>query len=320
MSLPSQARQLDLDLVRTVAIFGTVLIHATAVGGFNWAFGSAAWTANLFWSSLLRCAVPLFLMCSGALFLDPGRDLPLKTLWGKYMFRIAVALVFWATAYLVWGLWLQGDMNWPGLSWAIREFFKFRHRDHLYYLVLLLLVYAVLPVLFTFWPFSLTEGTVREYSMRFTGMAVGLGVLGWLLHTQGKKLPAKCYALLYLGGFALTFFGTLALSLRRGELCWTLLQGNAPGVVLEAAGLFGLCLYGKPGARGRAVTTALSKASFCIYLVHLFFLDLLMKVGYYTGALNPVWSAPAETVVLVACGFVTWLVLRKVPLVKRYLI
>lgn len=246
MSLPSQARQLDLDLVRTVAIFGTVLIHATAVGGFNWAFGSAAWTANLFWSSLLRCAVPLFLMCSGALFLDPGRDLPLKTLWGKYMFRIAVALVFWATAYLVWGLLLQGDMNWPGLSWAIREFFKFRHRDHLYYLVLLLLVYAVLPltrlftaqagktlltygltlwllcgsvlpVLFTFWPFSLTEGTVREYSMRFTGMAVGLGVLGWLLHTEGKKLPAKCYALLYLGGFALTFFGTLALSLRGGS-------------------------------------------------------------------------------------------------------
>ena len=45
MSLPSQARQLDLDLVRTVAIFGTVLIHATAVGGFNWAFGSAAWAA-----------------------------------------------------------------------------------------------------------------------------------------------------------------------------------------------------------------------------------------------------------------------------------
>ena len=81
-----------------------------------------------------------------------------------------------------------------------------------------------------------------------------------------------------------------------------------------------MCLYGKPGARGRAVTTALSKASFCIYLVHLFFLDLLMKAGYYTGALNPVWSAPAETVVLVACGFVTWLVLRKVPLVKRYLI
>ena len=112
MSLPSQARQLDLDLVRTVAIFGTVLIHATAVGGFNWAFGSAAWTANLFWSSLLRCAVPLFLMCSGALFLDPGRDLPLKTLWGKNMFRIAVALVFWATAYLVWGLWLLGH---PGV-------------------------------------------------------------------------------------------------------------------------------------------------------------------------------------------------------------
>lgn len=57
-----------------------------------------------------------------------------------------------------------------------------------------------------------------------------------------------------------------------------------------------------------------------LYLVHLFFLDLLMRRGITPGALNPVWSAPAETVVLVACGFVTWLVLRKVPLVKRYLI
>ena len=91
-------------------------------------------------------------------------------------------------------------------------------------------------------------------------------------------------------------------------------------MVLEAAGLFGLCLHAKPGEWGRKVTLTLSKASFCIYLVHLFFLDLLMKAGYYTGALNPLWSAPVETAVLVACGFVTWLVLRRVPLVKRYLI
>ena len=84
-----------------------------------------------------------------------------------------------------------------------------------YGLTLWLLCGSVLPVLFTFWPFSLTEGTVREYSMRFTGMAVGLGVLGWLLHTQGKKLPAKCYALLYLGGFALNFFAVVVRGCRR---------------------------------------------------------------------------------------------------------
>lgn len=85
--------------------------------------------------------------------------------------------------------------------------------------------------------------------MRFTGMAVGLGVLGWLLYTQGKKLPAKCYALLYLGGFALTFSGRWR-CLSAGGAVLDPAPGKRPGVVLEAAGLFGLCLYGKPGARG----------------------------------------------------------------------
>lgn len=62
-----------MDVVKTIAIFGTLLIHASAMGGFSWPVGTVNWTLNLAWSSVLRCAVPLFFMCSGALLLPLPR-------------------------------------------------------------------------------------------------------------------------------------------------------------------------------------------------------------------------------------------------------
>ncbi len=348
-TVSSPTRSAGLDTVKAVAIFGTVMIHATAVGGFGWELGSPAWTANLFWSSLLRCAVPLFLMCSGALFLAPQRELPLGTLWKKYILRIVVALLFWAAAYLLWGLYLDGNLTWAGLAQAARDFFKFRHRTHLYYLVIMVLVYAALPLtrlftaqagrtlltyglglwlacgsllptLFAVWPFARMEGVVRQLALPFAWMAIGFGVLGWLIHTRGGAVRPGIYALLYLAGFALTFFGTWVLSLRQGALADLCLQGYTPGVVMQAAGLFGLCAHRTPAGRARRLVETLSRSSFCIYLVHLFFLDRLLLAGYYTGTLFPLWAAPAETLFLVLCGFVTWLLLKRIPWVNRYLI
>ena len=351
MTKPVQtsSRQVGLDVVKTVAIFGTVMIHATAVGGFNWPLGSLDWTANLAWSTLLRCAVPLFLMCSGALFLTPERNLSLSALWKKYIFRIVAALFFWATAYLLWGIYLYGTLNGPAIRQLLIDLVTFRHRTHLYYLVIMVVFYAALPItrlfvekagrtltaygltlwlvfgsllptLLGFWPFSRLEGSIRQYGMQFTWMSIGFGVLGYVIHRYGGRVRPRFYALLYLAGFLFTFLGTWLLSIRQGQLAEALLQGSSPGVVLEAAGLFGLCVHTHPKGWAEKVTATLSKASFCIYLVHLFFLDRLVLAGWYTGTLSPLWSAPAETLFLVLCGFVTWLILRKIPWVNRYLI
>lgn len=347
-TVPARTRSVGLDIVKSVAIFGTVIIHATAVGGFNWPLGSLEWTSNLFWSSLFRCAVPLFLMCSGALFLAPERELPISILWKKYIFRIVVAMAFWAAAYLIWDLYLFGNLTRAGMAQALRDFVLFRHRDHLYYLIIMVAVYAALPVtrllvekagrtlavyalalwltcgsllpaLFAFWPFSQMEGYVRQYAIPYTWMAIGLGVLGYCIHRYGGRIRPRAYALLYLAGFVLTFCGTWFLSLRQGELNAVLLGGNTPGVLLEAAGIFGLCAH-VPLKRGRRAVETFSRASFCIYLVHLMFLDKLVQGGWYVGTLPPLWAVPVETFFLVLCGFVTWLILRKIPWVNRYLI
>ena len=71
MQTLTQRRSVPVDAAKTAAIFGTLLIHASAAGGFAGAPGSFGWTSALFWNCLLRSAVPVFFLCSGALLLPP---------------------------------------------------------------------------------------------------------------------------------------------------------------------------------------------------------------------------------------------------------
>ena len=57
-----------------------------------------------------------------------------------------------------------------------------------------------------------------------------------------------------------------------------------------------------------------------MYLVHLFFLNALTERGLSAGAYPSIWAVPVLTAVLFCIGFLVWLVLRKIPLVNRYLI
>ena len=99
MQTLTQRRSVPVDAAKTAAIFGTLLIHASAAGGFAGAPGSFGWTSALFWNCLLRSAVPVFFLCSGALLLPPEKEVTIRRVWTKYIPRILAALFFWAAAY-----------------------------------------------------------------------------------------------------------------------------------------------------------------------------------------------------------------------------
>ena len=97
MALTGKERDRQIDLVKTLAIIGVIFIH-TCSPGFQRPVGSVGFLTTLFYGSIVRASVPLFFMCSGALLLDPGRELTMKKLWLRNILRIVIAMLFAAIA------------------------------------------------------------------------------------------------------------------------------------------------------------------------------------------------------------------------------
>lgn len=233
-------------------------------------------------------------------------------MWTKYIPRILAALLFWAAAYegveLLRGWRAAGVLERTALRQAALNLVLFHHKNHLYYLHIILLVYAVLPLtrrlvaaadrrllnyalgiwfvlgclaptLKFFPPLSLVGGIPAQYPINLTWCAVGYGVLGDVLTQEAPRHRPRTFVWLYLAGTALTFGLTLAASVKTGALYQVFLQGSAPGVCLQAAGLYGFCAARWQNRDRWPMAETVSKASFCIYLTHLFFLDFLAGRG-----------------------------------------
>lgn len=373
-------RDIQVDLLKTVAILSVIAIHVTSYGWGLYPAGSFAWVANMFWASLTRAAVPLFLMCSGALFLDPQRVLPLKRLYGKYLPRVYAAMVAWAYAYKIYELAGMGRLGAAALWHALKEVLLFNQEFHFYYIHMIILVYACLPVLKAltakadkkelayalavwfafmilyptavhFWPFHLIEGFPLQWMGNMTYAALGYLVLGFYLKFAAP--PGRGVSLALLGGgFCIVFFGTWVMCIRLGSFYDGFLGGMTAGVAMMAAGIFGLCRGGCGGdeqpaesdgrgsdeqpmaseGRGGAGSAAareplfsrlsawVSKASFCVYLAHVFFLYTFEKAGLTVGAFHPALSAPVMTAAIFLCSCVVYTVLARIPFVNKWLI
>lgn len=202
----TEQRNLPVDCAKSLAISFVLLIHASADVLRGGAVGSGYWLEGLFWNSLSRGAVPLFLLCSGTLFLDPDRPVTAQHIWRRNIPHLLLALAFWALAY-------------------------------------------------QFAPY-VTRGLPRADELR--------------------------------------------------ESLLTLLRGGQKAGRLRAAGV-------------RLVRT-LSRASFGIYLVHLFVLRLLCRCGLSAGLCRPIVSIPLLATLCGAGSFLIWLLLSRLPWVRRWLV
>ena len=74
--------------------------------------------------------------------------------------------------------------------------------------------------------------------------------------------------------------------------------------------------YGKLARMAKA----LSGGSFCVYLVHLLVLRVLAHVGFSTSCFRPAVSVPFLTLLCLLGSYCIYLILKRIPWVKRWLI
>ena len=136
-------RIIYFDVLRIIAVFAVIMLHVAAQQFYS-AFPSDNWTYFNIYDSLCRWGVPVFVMISGALFLNPLKRFSVKTLYQKNIVRILLALIFWSVLYQLYIYRHNESFN---LFSFISE--TIIGPVHLWFLKMLLGLYIALPILRT---------------------------------------------------------------------------------------------------------------------------------------------------------------------------
>ncbi len=344
----AKPRNITIDFIKVLAIIGVLAIHIDSSVLTLTPIGSFAWTSGLFWGVLFRASVPLFLMASGALMLDSAKPLSIKKLYFHNILRIVVAMLVWGLAYKIYHLTESGQMSLPMLWYSIKRLLLFDQEFHFYYLHMILIVYIFLPVtrLFaekadkklllyalsvwavlgvlyptmkSFKPFYLLSGLTGQWEINLVYSSIGYGLLGYYL----KKYPlSKGWGIgcLFVG-FAATFGLTWFFSHKNGMLQELFLSGIALGVFLLAVGIFSLAGFIHVKGVLRKIVVYISKASFCIYLSHMFILYTLKDYGIVAEKIAPaIVSVPMLSIFVLFIGLGFYWVLSKIPFINKFII
>ncbi len=339
-----------IDLIKAIAIIGVLTIHASSAANVS-PVGSFNWLSGVFFGCLTRASVPLFLMCSGALFLNDNKKLSIKKLFTKNILRLVVAMLFWGIVYKLYNLLETGNFSFANLFSDFKNVLFFKQEFHLYYIHIMLLIYILLPILsifcknadkkqlqyalaiwfvlgvlmptvISFWPFNMLSGIPLQWKLNLVYNSVGYFIFGHYLKKYPIKLSAAVISAIL--GFGIIFGGTTYFSIKNGSLYTLFIDGMTIGSFFLAAGIFGICHCLKDRIKGPAAVCAkyVSKASFCIYLVHMLVLyemgDLGITVG--TMSLPAIVTVPITVIICFAVSLLIYSLISFIPIVKKWIV
>lgn len=336
------------DALRAIAILAVVTIHAAITEWHQAPVESWRWDVLNWINSLPRFCVPVFLMISGALFLDPSREVTWRALWRKYLPRVAAAFAAWSLFFAL------VNVYGPGGSGSFPELVTrfFTGHFHLWFLLALMGLYLLVPILRPIvrdrrvawyfvglalpfaYVFPMLErvpaiGDVLGSMLGAAKLELVLGyssyfVLGYLL-SRVRLQPWQLWALAGAGaaGLAATAVGTAAVSRRAGEWDELFYGFLTPNVLAVSVAVF--CLVkaagdlGDPARKPSRIVGFLSNYSFGIYLVHPFFQWVYRQFGLTTEFAHPLISVPALTLLVLIPSAVTAVLISRIPRVGRFL-
>ncbi len=345
MKTKSTNRNISIDLIKAVAIIFVVIIHSCT---FSFPVSSKEWIISLFYRSVSGCAVPLFLMASGGVLLNPQKEFSIKKLLSKNILRILLAMLFWGTIYKIWHLHEASMLSFENVISSLKELLFFNQEFHFYYMHIILIVYAFLPItriivgnsskkqleyliavwfifaiiyptVWRYYPFNLFGGMTTMYGINLTYASIGYGVLGYYLlkHPFSKWISALIFTFGFLMTFGLTYY--------KSNECTVLyehfLAGNGVPVCFMAIGFFSFVQkikIEKPNAVKSI--SYISKASFCVYLIHILVMYILKKNGINISFAPLFISIPLYAFLIFSISVFIYFILSKIPLIKKWII
>jgi len=347
---------LPVDLIRTVAIILVILLHAAIEPNPTVDFMSPQgvqlwWTSDVY-DSIARTAVPLFIMLTGALLLQPSKaDEPIRFFLKKRWNRIGIPIIFWGAIYFAWDFLVKGQAL---TVLSIVQGVLTGPYVHFWYVYILVGLYLITPLVRVL--VAHADWRIIRYFLLVWFVGTGIislltlyanispqtvwfrdtvflltGLIGYfILGAYVAKLRLRS-SILYLGlilSTVWTIIGTYFLISTLGEdYSQFFLDASSFSVIIASVTLF-LILAAIPNQtiekrlpRSNKLLKVISQNTLPIYLFHLIILETLQK-GYLgfkisVTTMNPIIEIPLVTAVTLLLCLAIIVPLKKLPYIKR---
>lgn len=353
----SGPRKQFLDVLRVLATCAVVLMHVLtgATDVTDASIVPEYRSLLLSVMDLVTWCVPIFLLISGYLFLNPERTLTYPVMIKKYCRRIALAILLFGVPYAASELVVaERTFRIRMIPEALKMTLTGHTWSHMWYLYLILFLYLITPLLKKVLRVLPVWGGVAMMAVIFLGSSVAPFLNKVLDVNSIPVLPdGGVYFLYYLCGY---FFAVREVCVDKGRNVWLTvavavlalgmilsrtLAGfsiqmayNYPFTVLLAVLLFAAGWNGSI-KKHRLPWQEAGALSFAVYLVHPVYVNLLYKFVKITpftvleqcgvqsvaaGQAVLILLLAAFCLVVLALATATAWVLRKIPVLRKYVL
>ncbi len=350
MNVAPVAKPANIDWIsnlRLIALYAVIILHCTSplLMGYGKVPISDWWQAD-FLNALVRFAVPVFVMITGALLLN--REYEIGDFLKKRLTRVVIPFLFWSLVY-VWYSWYNEDISFGSDAWAnirqVLHLLKYGSAYHLWYVYMLIGLYFFIPVIGKFvrnasekeilyflivWfaVMMITQPYLSRYNPS-VDMHYFAGFAGYLV--LGHYLAHKEFKIKYLRGWMILLFLTgiviIAISSRL-LIAYPKYPGTMfyepvnPAVVLLSASIFLIVKNTNPKVSPTIIRIRdfAGTYNYGIYLAHalvLYFLEDPFGINY--KLCTPIISIPLTAFIAFTLSLlVVWLI-NKIPLVGKWI-
>ncbi|HEX6950610.1 MAG TPA: acyltransferase family protein [Nitrospira sp.] len=330
------------DVLRVVACLAVILLHLAATIVRDHEFvGTLHWHVSNAINAATSWCVPMFVMLSGALLLNPSKHKSFRDFWAKRMNRLLPALIAWSAIYFVWR-----TLYWHepvSLSVIAHDVSVGQPYIHLYFLFLIAGLYLVTPFLAkAVTVFS--QAQLRNLTLIIAGLALTDSLPGLASVSAGSALTMFVpYLAYYIAGWycakvsleqSPVFLWITAGAAGITTIVTALLVSSlgiddrrsfyfygsfSPTVMMMAIGLFLFIMHTRiPPWLGSAVQR-LAPLTLGAYVVHPIVVELL-RYGYFVWSpslLLPPYYIPLTFLLTCALAFPLIALMQRVPGLKR---
>ena len=351
-------RKYYLDIIRIIATFAVITLHVSSTymdkidtESFNYMKLNA-------WNTICHWAVGMFVMISGALFLDSRKETDIARLYKHNICRIIYCFIFWSLFYTLLTVFTNGKND--TFSSFLAEFIKGHY--HMWFLYMIVGVYMMIPIIKLvtkdwkvtkyFCVFIVVFGFVYPSvvsaieSFKYLGIIseeielcksvkIGMDRL-WLNMPTG-----------YLGYFVLGYVWSKA-TLKKYQKRLLYLSGLLSFVLMEAMPFICKTLFGKSltitgdfsvanllfisalfvwmkenikvtNVLIKRIISYLSGISFGVYLIHALVIEVLdHPIGFNAMTFDPGIGVLIVSLVVAVISILGISIMKKIPFVKKF--